>query len=76
MENIKTQSREFALQFLFHLQLPIFEETRMQLIEADDDSKLQELWDALEAAVWSVCLRIKCLHHAVLGLRDEFSNNL
>jgi N utilization substance protein B len=41
VSNTRSMAREFAMQFLFHLQLPIFEETKNELINCDDDSKLE-----------------------------------
>lgn len=47
----RSQAREFAFQFLFHLQLPIFEDAKRQLIESTDDDLLRELYNDLRESI-------------------------
>lgn len=40
--NKKREAREFCFQFFFHMQLPIFQELKHELSQADDDKALKE----------------------------------
>ncbi len=51
MNHTRSKAREYALQFLFHLQLPIFEDTLKELISCEDDSKLELTFNDLKEAL-------------------------
>jgi N utilization substance protein B len=50
-QNNRTSAREFSFQFLFHLQLPIFDEIKSKLINGSDDTELQQTYQELRDSI-------------------------
>jgi N utilization substance protein B len=47
----RSVAREFAFQFLFHLQLPIFEQIKKELLSSDDDHLLDKTYEELKQSI-------------------------
>jgi N utilization substance protein B len=47
----KIIARESAFQFLYHLQLPIFETIKKELLSSEDDELLEQTFDDLESSL-------------------------
>lgn len=51
VSNNRSIGRECAFQFLFHLQLPIFEQVKKELLSQEDDTLLEKTYEELLIAI-------------------------
>lgn len=47
----RTHSREYAFQFLFHFQLPIFDSVKKEILSQEDDLMLEQTFKELEKSI-------------------------